>query len=517
MPPSPARPTHRFPRSGAAVALLFVLPFLTPDAARGQDGDWQVLPAGRLRVGILGGFIHGDQRFGADGDARALAADIRFSNAASLFPGVAQLAENLREVLGDPGYTPTLGSSEAYLQASQIRVPFTVEMGVTSWLTLGATVPLVKSRVEGDLGLLPTSGDDLGVNPAFTRYQEVLAFTDQLAAAAGALPPGEADAWGSWATSWVQAYAASGVFPATGTASGDALLASLDAFNAVLAGAGVTPVTAAVPLADAVLTNQGLRSLLSDPAAHYQVLPLPTQLLWTLGDVEVHGRLRVVEGPRREATGRPVYGLTALGSVRLPTGAGDETRALYDIPADQGLLGFTFGAAGWAHAGRLGLGAMARYGVTGSGEVERRVGPPGVALVPASNLAEVRRSPGNTLELELRPALSLAPALTVEWIYRYLHRSADTFEASQPLPQAPEVVTPFPEGRLYADPSVMAAGTEATMHMVGGGLRFHPPAGEFPVEAWMNVRTAVAGSGGQVLKETRLEFGARATWVLWGR
>jgi len=190
---------------------------------------------------------------------------------------------------------------------------------------------------------------------------------------------------------------------------------------------------------------------------------------------------------------------------------------MYDMPADHGLLGFTFGAAGWTHAGRFGLGAMARYGVTRAGEVERRVGPPDVALIPATNIAKVRWSPGNTLEVELRPALSMAPALSVEAIYRYVHRSADTFEAIDPLPQPPAEFTPFPEGRLYVDPSVMAAGTEATLHIVGGGLRFHPPADDFPVEAWMNVRTAVAGSGGRVLKETRLEFGARATWVLWGR
>ncbi|HSG47425.1 MAG TPA: hypothetical protein VLA43_06435 [Longimicrobiales bacterium] len=518
MAPSPACPRRRRRLSVGATAILLLLPLLTPHEARGQDGEWSLLPAGHLRIGITGGFIHGDQRFDSQGDVHPLATDLRFSNGAYLFPGAEQLAANLREVLGDPGYTPTLGATPgAYIQASQIRVPFTAEVGVTSWLTLGVTAPLVKSRVEGEFGLLPTAGDDLGVNPAFTRYQQVLAFTDQLAAAAGALPAGDSEVWGPWAARWVQAYAASGVFPAAGTASGDALLAALDAFNAVLAGAGVAPVTAAVPLADEVLTNQGLRSLLSDPTAHFQILPLPTQLLWALGDLEVHGRVRLVEGPRREATGRPEFGLTAMGSLRLPTGAGQETRALYDIPVDQGLLGFTMGGAGWAHLGRIGLGVMARYGITRAGEVERRVAPPDVALVPVSNLSEVRRSPGNTLEVELRPSLSLAPALTVEGFYQYVKRSSDSFEATQPLPQAPAVLTPFPDGHLYRDPSVLGAQTEATLHLMGGGLRFHPPAGEFPVEAWMNVRTAVAGSGGRVLKETRLEFGARATWVLWGR
>ena len=130
---------------------------------------------------------------------------------------------------------------------------------------------------------------------------------------------------------------------------------------------------------------------------------------------------------------------------------------------------------------------------------------------------KLRRYPEAVRRCELRPSFSLAPALTVEGFYRFVKRGSDTHEATQPIPLPPALLIPYPDGDLYGDPSLLDSQTEATLHLMGGGLRFHPPAGEFPVEAWMNVRTAVAGSGGRVLKETRLEFGARATWVLWGR
>ena len=50
-----------------------------------------------------------------------------------------------------------------------VRIQRNRELGVTSWFTLGATIPLMKSRVEGDIALMPTAADDVGVNPAFLR------------------------------------------------------------------------------------------------------------------------------------------------------------------------------------------------------------------------------------------------------------------------------------------------------------------------------------------------------------
>lgn len=514
--------TPRAARFGAlAVALLAAL---APLPASAQDADWAPLQGGQLRFGIRGDFLFADQRFGlrTDGsgeveEVEGLAHDLRKANGAALFPGLDVLSGSLGDIMGDPTYVPRLGSTRAYLQASQVRVPFSLDLGVTSWFTIGATVPLVKSRVEGDLGFIATSADDLGVNPALTRFDEVVAFTDALTQAAAALPAGSGDAWRTWADQWIQAYGASSVFPAVGTPAADALAASVAAFNAALASAGIPQVQAGVPLADEILTTEALRLLLFEPEGRYGIIPLPTQLLWALGDVEVHARLQLLEGGPRDETGRPGFGLTALGTLVLPTGAGDETRAIFDIPVGQGLLGYRAGAAGWIRGGRLGLAAMGEYGITTAGEVSRRIAPPDVPLVPVANVTDVRRTPGNTLELQVRPTFSMAPALTVEGFYRFFTREADTYERVSPLPGAPAAVLPLPTRDIYTDASLLALETEATLHVAGGGLRFHPPEGDFPVEVWAHVQSAIAGSGGQTLRTTTLVFGGRATFRLWGR
>jgi hypothetical protein len=85
-----------------------------------------------------------------------------------------------------------------------------------------------------------------------------------------------------------------------------------------------------------------------------------------------------------------------------------------------------------------------------------------------------------------------------------------------PLPGPPLELGPYPTGELYEAPSVLNADTNTTLQEVGGGLRYHPPEGAFPVEVWARVQVALSGSGDEALRRTRLEFGGRVTRSLWG-
>ncbi|UCC23772.1 MAG: hypothetical protein JSU98_08510 [Gemmatimonadales bacterium] len=498
------------------LTLLALLLMGIPAPGWAQDGEWSVLRTGQLRVGTAGVFLQAHEAFDSDGGVRPLGSELGSSNALTLFPGSTGLVEALRDITAIPGYEPALGSTRSYMQTSQIRVPFQAEIGVTPWLTLGVTVPLVKSRVEGEVSLLPLGGAELGVNPAFFRSAEIQAFTDQLAASAAGLPAGESEAWGAWADRWIDLYGASTLFPAAGTPGGDALVAAVSEFNAVLGAAGLPPVAVAVPLAEAPLTNDGLRVLLFDPAGHYQLLPLPTQLLWGLGDIRLHGRIRVLEGPTLPSSGRPAYGITAEGSIRLPTGGGDEPRALFDLPAGEGHVGVSAGTALWLRSRRFGLATRVRYEVLQSAEVARRVGPLEFPLLPVANTRVVERDPGDVLEVEARPAVAMGRALWIELSYRYLRKGQDRYQNVGPLPARPVERLPYPSGDLYADPSVLEVGTERTVQRVGGGLRYHPPSGDFPAEVWARVELTIAGAGSQALKATRLEFGGRVIRSLWG-
>lgn len=483
-----------------------------------QDRDFNTLPAGRLQLGVRGVFTSADERFGRRvgpggvlEEVEPLAFDLQNPNAAALFPGHTTVASELALVLGDATYTPRLGSSQAYLQASQIRVPLEVSLGVTDWLTLDVSVPLIKSRLEGEFSFLPSAEDDVGVNPYFGRQGEVLAFTTALQNAAAALPQAQADIWGPWAESWVAAYTLGTLFPAQGTPVAEALATRVAEFNGVLAAAGVPEVVSPIPLAGETLTRETLRVLLSDPQANLGVLPLPTQLLWGLGDATVQGRVRLLRGPDDPITGRPRHGLVASGHVNVPTGRFTESRTLLPIQESQAAVGYGGGVAGWGRAGRLGLAASGRLTLFHAGEAIRRVGlpgerPPEQVLLPRASAAAFDRTPGRVLEALVRPSLRMGQALWLEGQYRYLDRGADAYAWAEPADP----------GDLRPDVAFLGRETALTIQMVGGGIRYQPPEGRFPLEVWFRVEVAVAGSGGQTWKETRLNLGARLTRQLWG-
>lgn len=512
-------PFSRLPGGRATrVALAWVLLVAAP--AAGQDQDWNTLPGGRLRLGVTGIFTSADERFGQrsqDGASvsgvESLARDLQAQNGATLFPGYEPLTASLAFLTGNAAYNPVLGASEAYLQASQVRVPFELELGITDWLTVGATVPLVRSRLEGELALLPTAGDDVGVNPAFAREAQVRGFTDALLAAAQALPSGQADTWTAWADQWVRAYGSGPLFPAQGTAVAGAMAAALADFNAVLASAGVPTVDQSIPLADAPLSYADLRALLSNSQANLGTLPLPTALLWNLGDIRIHGRLRLLRGPDDAVTGRPAWGLVALGSVSLPTGRYAEPRTLLPIQESQAVPGVSVGGAGWLRTGRLGIAASGQVGIFQAGEVTRRIGAPDQVILPRDNTAIVERSPGLLLELEARPSIRMGRSLWIEGAYRFLDQGRDEYLRVSPVPGI--AAGPIPGGPTATDAALLELESSVTLHVVGGGLRYQPPEGAFPVEAWARVEGAVAGSGGRTLKELRLTLGGRFTRDLW--
>lgn len=502
--------------SGSYLLVLGLVATLAPWAPiAAQDGDWSVLRAGELRVGVLGDFVSGDERWGEDGNGVALSAPFETDNAASLFPEFDVLGDRLFDITGDGSAAPILGPTLVALQTSQVSVPVTVELGVTSWLTLGATLPFHRSRVEGEIGIVPSSLANVGINPAFADYETVLAFTRQLTDAAAGLPGEQAQLWGAWAESWVGAYAASAVFPAVGTSGADALNDAVAQFNAVLAAAGVPEVGSSVPLAQAALDRGELQELMTASNGPYQYYPLSVPLLWGIGDVQAEARLRVLEGAPRSETGRPGYGLTAMGRVRFPTGSGEDPRGIYDLPRGDGQLDIEAALAGWVRGRRFGLAASGSYTVARAGTVIRRVAPPDLPLVPVANVAEVQWTPGAALALEVRPSIALADPLWIEFRYRFRSEGEDTFVRVDPLPEAAPLI-PFPEGNLGYPGSVLATGTEATLHTLAGGLRFQPPNGAFPVEAWAHVAVSLAGTGGQTLRESRAEFGGRVYYGLWG-
>jgi hypothetical protein len=492
-------------------------------------------PAGHLQIDLRPTIRSWDSRFGlrtegAEGEDRveeveSLGLDLTRGSGLDLFPGSSQLGLVLQELADDPSVEAILGPTRAQVTRTRVELPVEVRVGVTDWLTLGATVPLVQNRTEVVFGLEADSSN-LGANPLLTDPVGVRAFVDDLERALGAVraqldDPTLEGRLAKALARYRELYRTSPLVPAQGTAAGDALQAALDDLNTDLAREGVDPLTASVPLATTVITDEaGLRGLLETGGYGY-VAPLQTiPAVWELGDVELHGAVRLLTGavPDPEG-GLPTYSwLVGAGArVRLGTGTPPRTDLLLHGGSGDGQTDVEGRLFAHATAGRFALRLHARYAVPLATTLARRATDPSRVLAPAATLTEVEWTPGRAVGLEVVSRVHLTPALAFTGSYRYRDVGEATFEGSlPPVPTEPLVFT-------GVSGSVAALGreTSSTVHRVGGGLLFSTiPAwrrGEtgFPFEVRFHVRGAVSGSGGQTPDDLVAEFGLRLYRGLW--
>ena len=506
-------------------------------------------PAGRLRIGVSPSVWIADSRFGrrtVGGETVEEVEPLGFDLSAerlgsATYPPAAGLRDALREALSDPDYTVSLGRSRVRIQETRIRVPLRLDMGITDWLTVGATVPFVKRRSEmGILFVSDSATADVGPNPAAISPGSVDLFlqglsgaVDAMAAEADALcatSPGSADCDGARAAardgrSFLQALSgayAGPFFPHGSSDAGRGLRTRLGSLAERFASYGVTsvPDPGSLPLAQGPLGEGGLQRLATDPAFGVVGDSLGTwESPWEMGDVEVHAAVRLLElgapDPGR-ITGRPGLMVGVGGLVRLGTGVPDDPDNFQDLGSGDGQMDVEGRAfADLDFGGRLGVWLDARYGVQMEGELPRRVAPPSVVLAPAASRIPVTWDPGDYLELALAPRWRLTPELAVAARYRFFHETADGYALAGPVGGGGLGTEP-------PDPTLLEAETRKTLHEAGVGIVYSTlaasRAGETgaPLEARLRYRRAVAGSGGQVRKASRFEAGLRLFWRIWG-
>jgi hypothetical protein len=157
-------------RLAAALAIAVLTATAIPSLGRAQavaaiGDETNTLPAGVTRWTIGESDARYDQRYGTNG-LQPLGSDLRFDslNVAQL-PILGPLQSNLRSLAQNPTLNVTLGSS--YVESS-VRVtvnPISLDVGITKWLMLRATVPIVRTydvvlfnpnaKLTGNVGLNP--------------------------------------------------------------------------------------------------------------------------------------------------------------------------------------------------------------------------------------------------------------------------------------------------------------------------------------------------------------------------
>lgn len=515
----------------AAVAIAFSAPLA------GQSLIDPVVGSGEVRVFGGGQYLGWSERFGIDGDREPLAADLTRESAAELVPGVASLRTALEALVGASGPF-RLGASEATVSQTELRVPLSLDVGVIDRITVGVTVPLVRTLMEADLRIAADADADLGINPAVagagsvpafletlgTRALDVAALSSELCgtdplsddcSAAAAL----ADELGTAEGLLAEAYGASGLFPATGTTTGDALTAWVADANTTLSNLGLDHLATGIPLAESPLDHTGFQALLIDGSGPFRSAPLAAySSRWGLGDVEARVAARLLDGARVDSTGATTlaWSLAAIGTLRLPTGTPDSVDVYLDRGLDDGQMDMEGGAWFSLATRRLSVQARALYTLQQPGEMLARISPYGQVLATRGDRVLVERDPGDGLSIEVEPAYRLAPAISIAASWRMVSRGEDVFTALT-TPTAGDGPV---RDQFHDDVALLAEGTEYSLQELGGSITYRsrglPETSGGGFETFLRVRKAIAGSGGRVPAGVRTEFGLRLVRRLWG-
>lgn len=521
------------------LAILLAAGALLAPALRAQERDATVVPAGRLRLQVGPSFASFDRRFGyrVEGglvveEEEPLGFDFTKTAAGSdLLPPLAPLEQAIRQATGNPDARLTIGRTRVVLDASSVRLPIQLEVGILPGLQIGVNVPLVRRRTDVDLYLDSDSanvglGDAAAAQSFLQGFGGALTATEtRVAERCATLGEGSPECQAgrdllSRATSLFGALEQSfgtsaGLLPLAGSRESQALAEVVSEIQDAMAQYGVQGFTSPVPLAAKALDAAALQNVLIDSAFGVAGDSLASwQSGWELGDVEVSAKYRFLETPLTDSAGAPrpvAYRGAVAALVRLGTGKLDDPANFVDVGTGDGQTDVELGAYNdLLIAGRFLASVVVRYGIQRSAVVERRISPPDLPISPAVTLRRVEWKPASYLAVDALPQLVLTPAVSVGFPYSYFTKGEDNYALAEAGAGGSGTVP---------SPDLLAQETESRYHRLGIGIVYSAPVGggRLPFEARALYQSTVAGSGGRTLKLSTFQVEVRTTLRLWGR
>lgn len=540
----------RFPalllRSALTLALAAAPHALHAQRVLGPGADAVTIPRGTLRIGIGGELSFLQGRYN-DGVLEPLGAGF---GSPGLGPTQLTLLAPLQadvRALGVPDFEASLGASRMDLRQRIFVTPFSLEFGVTDWLTLDVTAPLVRSRSEAQFRL--DGGDGratLGVNPYFLgsavpasnaatiqRYYDAAGSLSDRRTACQADPgsapecatilaeSADVDALiartSGFAGTLGAVYGGTGLAPApyvpmAGSPAEQMLLARVDSLRNAFTRYGVgdiTPTTGLPLGAQTPLSALEIAQLLSDSTRGYGARPLENSAKLGIGDVDVGLKLRLFDTFGGDATERfaasrfgirQSVGFTfriGSGTPGLPgdfldlgTGSGENAigvRSFTDVIFGERF--WTTLVVGWAKAE--------------GGDVRIRLPSyNGQQLLESWRETDVSVVRGAVLQAEIAPRFHLNDYLAIGGYWGWRQHTEDTYSGIPTMP---------PGSGL---PSLIAPSAERDEHRAGLSITFSTLAAQAagrvrrPFEISWAHQQSVASGVGIVPKrwEDRLQF-----------
>jgi len=395
--------------------------------------------------------------------------------------GVAQLPflsgpqSQIQQVSGVGTFTFDLGATQVAMTKSVRTIPIGFELGLSRRLAIGATVPLVQSRVDVSFLVDSTRPGNVGLNPGLNNPSAVAPFQSQIAAALSALQA-QADSGPAALRSQAQALlatlqpflglSAAPLLPLPSTAAATGITTRLDSAQAAyaqLAGqysaAGVTlPVfTDALLLPDsgATLGRAGLEQFFSDPGLPVAADTFGTMLHTGIGDVSAHltYQLRDADAFRSQI----------LVTARFPTGSPPSATSFVDLGTGTHEFGLDAALASDVRLGdRFLLHTVVRGGGAAADQLPMRVTPPGLPFAPFSQVATIKRTPAPYVGLELDPVWLMDDAFSVRVLYQFFSQGTTRHS----------YVNPADSAQVGLPASVLDEGTAMRWMGIGVGVTF---------------------------------------------
>lgn len=468
-------------RSHSLPALLcFLVAAAVPVTARAQAGlshldDATMVPRGVWRLQAITAWTRFDSRFAPPGSADKsvpLGADFTFDSLGTAqLPALSGTQNAIQSLTGSP-FRLSLGATRAAADARVVVTPIGVEYGLFRRLTLGAMIPLVRTRMSLMLRVNADSAAaaaaNVGLNPAALNaaaLRQDSAVVQQLVNASASLQAAlaacqanpSANTWCSNLLGRAQdvttlvrnasEFAATvgavygqgadargaAVVPLQGSAA-DALIrgriAAFDSsFQALAAG---TPRVSATPAAaGGPMGFNDFSGLVADPGiAGFDSLKSTVRV--APGDLELSARVLLFdEFENADTTHAGLHSRATLtGTYRLPTGQLATASNPLDIGTGRGTSSAGARLALYSQWGnRVGLTATAGY-ITSFGQTRQGAFPLGGAPFPPSTANIYPYTPGAVLSFGVAPRVMLGRLIGINAMYDYLHVAANNYGAA---------------------------------------------------------------------------------------
>jgi len=521
-PGSSMAPTPRLMSRTAVIGALFLLALsgaVLPAHPQSSVED-PITPRGSILVEVRPTSRFVDRLYG-----RVSGAEIPLGEAflvpdldSGLVPALAPVEERFRSLAGGhEGTALRLGASVGRFTADEQLLPIRVSYGALDRITIGATFPFVRKRVDALLRLSP-EGANVGANPAAFDATQVAAFQQGAAGALSTLRTSvESDCSelgrthpvcidGETLVSSIEgflagmdaAWAQELVFPLSGSTLGTLIQERWSDFRTELFARGADA-PESLPLATSPVGNAAFRSLAVEPAWPGNGFPienLPSFL--TLGDIEVHLALALPQlGSGVPGSGGWRVRSAVVGTARLPTGEPDSLRAMAPTGPPRGVGGAEIRVVSDVTlTERLAFLLTAESGWNGSRDISLLALDPSRVYSPGQTRAPVRWEPGGHLGFSLSPRVHLGQGLSLGAGWEFLRRGAESYTPLQSsdlqLPESGETT------------SAHTVALEFRYAALGGPMS---PSMRFPMEILLRGARSISGNGAPV--ERRFDLAMR--------